>query len=197
MIISRRQVISGLSGALTWGGVPAPAIAQGLGDMFAPPNSLEEVARRVERAFPNVSQISPEALHTRLAGHEHIRLCDVRTPDEFNVSHLSGAERIAPSAMRADVLDQIRARAGAPTIVFYCSVGQRSSRMAARTQDALLAGGIHQVFNLRGGVFAWHNRSLPLVDALGPTPYVHPYSQAWMRLLDRPLWASMHVRQES
>jgi len=70
-------------------------------------------------------------------------------------------------------------------IVVYCSVGVRSARLAR----ALSATGAKQVFNLRGGIFEWANRGLPLVGPAGPARSVHGYDAEWAVLLDARLRA--------
>lgn len=193
-MISRRTALSACGGALAALAAPCPAQALGFGDLISPPRSLEAIARRLERDYPNLDHLRPEVLASHLAMSNEVRLFDVREADEFAVSHLRNAERLSPAASPTAALRQIGADVSGRRVVFYCSVGQRSSRMADRVQDALMSSGARGVHNLRAGIFAWHNRSLPLVDALGPTRYVHPFNAAWGRLLDRPLWASTGVR---
>jgi rhodanese-related sulfurtransferase len=146
----------------------------------------------VEGEFPGVRQLPPFELSARLET-DSVFLLDVREQVEFDVSHLERAERVDPSARAADVLGHLGPRAGGAAIVFYCSVGQRSSRMAARTQADLAGRGARAVYNLRGGIFAWHNEERALVNALGPTRYVHPYNSSWGRLLERPEHAATRV----
>jgi Rhodanese-like domain len=69
--------------------------------------------------------------------------------------------------------------------VFYCSVGMRSSSLAAEVQEALVKAGASGVFNLRGGMFGWHNARRPLVDAAGATDFVHPFNDKWGKLVAR------------
>jgi len=72
------------------------------------------------------------------------------------------------------------------TVVFYCSVGERSSRMATHVRDVAREAGAKEIYNLSGGIFAWHNDRLPLVSAPGrPTEFVHPFDATWGRLVDR------------
>ena len=80
-------------------------------------------------------------------------------------------------------------------VVFYCSVGERSSQMAKKADKLLRERGAHGVYNLRGGIFAWHNATNPLVDAKGITPYVHPYNDKWGELLVHRDKISMSPRQ--
>ena len=79
------------------------------------------------------------------------------------------------------------------TVVFYCSVGVRSSALAESVKADLLAAGTKEVVNLEGGIFGWHNQSRPLVDKSGPTTFVHPYNAYWGRLLTRPELARTSV----
>ncbi len=188
MRLRRRQVIAAC-GVLCMRGT-AEAQAFGLG----PPSTLEGMARRVEAEFSNVAHLRTGELIDQSRTAPRLWLFDVRERSEFDVSHLSEAERMAPNISTAAALGQIGARAEGSVIVFYCSVGQRSSRLAARAQHGLETLGARAVFNLRGGIFAWHNDARPLVDRFGPTPYVHPYSEAWRRLLTHPHLSAFRAR---
>lgn len=190
MAMHKRQIIATAAALWVQGATQVSALPLVLG----PPRTLEEMARRVEHDFPEVAQLTTGELAAQLAGAETIRLFDVRERAEFDVSHLSGAERIGPDISTAAALAQIGARAEGAVLVFYCSVGQRRSRLAFRTQHALGAAGAQGVYNLRGGVFAWHNETRPLVNRLGRTQYVHPYNAAWRRLLTHPDMTAFAVR---
>ena len=190
MRLHRRQIIAACAAFCTCGALTAEAQALALG----PPRSLEEMARRGETEFPNIAHLRIDDLVDQQRGSVRLWLFDVREGAEFAVSHLSGAERIAPDISASAALDQIGARADGGVVVFYCSVGQRSSRLAARTGRGLEARGVCAVYNLRGGIFAWHNDARPLVDRFGPTPYVHPYSAAWRRLLTHPQLSAFYAR---
>ena len=190
MRLHRRQVITACAAFCMHG--PPTAEAQALA--FGPPGNLEEMARRVETEFPNVAHLQIDDLVDQQRGSVRLWLFDVRESGEFAVSHLGGAERIAPDISTSAALDQIGGRADGGVIVFYCAVGQRSSRLAARTGRDLEALGARAVYNLRGGIFAWRNDARPLVDRFGPTPYVHPYSAAWRRLLTHPQLSAFHAR---
>lgn len=137
------------------------------------------IDRWVARQHPGLPTIEVEALAAWLAdpGRRPPVLLDVRAAAEFAVSRLPGA-RLAPTLEGARAaLDAVGHDA---PIVAYCSVGVRSARLV----EALVAAGWSQARNLRGSLFAWANRGLPLVDALGPSHLVHPYDATWGRLLD-------------
>ncbi len=162
------------------------AIALG-SDGVADAGGLAGVEARVESRFPDVEQIAPAELAAALAGPaaSDYLLLDVREPDEFAVSHIAGAVRVPPGAWLSTVLASVGDRAKGRRVIFYCSVGQRSSELARSVATILIERGAKAVANLRGGIFGWHNRALPLVDARGPTELVHPYDETWGQLLLR------------
>ena len=138
---------------------------------------LESVARAVRTVFPQVTQHSVSWLVDQRQAHgDEILLLDVRTPEEFGISHIEGARRAA-------TLEEARALLGGrpkdQLIVVYCSVGYRSSQLAA----LLLEGGYTQVVNLEGSIFAWANAGEPVVRDGREVRAVHPYGPIWERFL--------------
>ncbi len=103
------------------------------------PQTLEEMSLGVERGFPEVAHLRAGDLAERLAGPQTIPFFGVREIAEFDVSHLRRAERMAPSAQVLRAPAQICDCVSGAVIVCYCSVGQRSSRLASRVQQALFA----------------------------------------------------------
>ncbi len=144
--------------------------------------SLEDLQRVVRREFPGVEQVSVAELAGELAAGEELVLLDVRTEEEFAVSHLAGAE-LAPDLDAALVAlgDGGRERA----IVTYCAVGYRSSRLA----EELERRGFTSVRNLEGSIFAWANAGQPVVRDGRAVREVHPFDRRWGRHLERELWA--------
>lgn len=114
-------------------------------------------------------------------------LFDVRTPEEYAVSHLAGAVRLDPDMAPEAFLARYGERLQTGEVIFYCSVGRRATRLAESVAAAQRTRGQSAVpANLRGGIFAWHNNRLPLVRNDHPTDEVHPASWVWKRYLDRP-----------
>jgi rhodanese-related sulfurtransferase len=111
-------------------------------------------------------------------------LLDVRTSDEWNVSHLSGARRVEPNASAESATTGL---AKETPIVTYCAVGYRSGEMAER----LRAAGFTNVRNLEGSIFQWANEHRPLVRRDQPVTQVHPYSNFWGRLLNDDVRATL------
>jgi rhodanese-related sulfurtransferase len=147
--------------------------------------SLAAVQEKVKRDYDGVAQLSTGALAERLAGRKDVLLLDVREAQEFAVSHIAGAQRVDPGIWRSTFLKRFGNTAQGKTVVFYCSVGVRSSKLAEKVQKQLMAQGAQGVFNLDGGIFAWHNEARALVNAKGETPFVHPYDSYWGKLLKR------------
>jgi rhodanese-related sulfurtransferase len=135
--------------------------------------------KSLRHKFSKVEWISTTELAAWLAKKDQVApvLLDVRTREEWNVSHLPGAHRIDPSAT-ADVA--ARGLKKETPIVTYCAVGYRSGEMAER----LRAAGFTNVRNLEGSIFAWANEHRPLVHENERVTKVHPYNGFWGRLLN-------------
>lgn len=147
--------------------------------------SLSKVREQVRQDYRQVKHLAPDALTRQLAGSKDVLLFDVRESDEFAVSHIAGAKRIDPGVWRRTFMNKFEKAVAGKTVIFYCSVGVRSSKLAARVQSALVEAGAKAVYNLDGGIFAWHNQQRPLKDVGGPTQFVHPYDRNWGSLVLR------------
>ena len=148
-----------------------------------PENDWAEVKRTIRERFPDVRQMSTADLDALLAdpAAERPVLVDVRSREEYDVSHLRGALR---AESEDEALDVLALEPLDRPIVVYCSVGYRSSMLA----ESLAGAGYTNVANLEGSLFAWANEGRPVVDDSGPVRVVHPYDNTWGRLLDRSLW---------
>jgi rhodanese-related sulfurtransferase len=134
--------------------------------------------KSLRHRFPKVDWISTRELADWLADKSRPAplLLDVRTPEEWNVSHLSGARPVAPNAS----VESATAGVSKETpIVTYCAVGYRSGDMATQ----LRAAGFTNVRNLEGSIFKWGNEHRPLVREHERVSTVHPYNSFWGRLL--------------
>jgi len=143
---------------------------------------LDKFHGNILKNFSGVEHLAPLQID---ALDKNVILFDVREEEEFEVSHIDGAVRVDPSLDAEEFMTRFKRDWTGKKIVFYCSVGQRSSMMAAATQSALKESGAAQVANLEKGVFGWHNQSLPLTNENGQTDKVHPYNAFWKRLVNR------------
>lgn len=151
---------------------------------FVPEPTWESVRGHLAREFPDIPRASPgEILHRLATAAERgltLTIVDVRTPDEYAVSHIPTARRMEPgSAPPVDLPPG--------PIITYCSVGYRSNAFARRlTQQG------REVTEIDGGIFAWAEAGLPLVDASGhAVAVVHPFDPYWGRLLPEELRAQV------
>ncbi len=133
--------------------------------------------------YPSVSHISAAQLSSRESFD--IIFLDVREMKEFEVSHLAGAYQVPPAISPKDFMREFDLDWSGKTVVFYCSVGRRSSILAEQVQADLKASGASEVYNLEEGIFGWHNADLPLANESGTTDLVHPYNAFWKRMVNR------------
>ncbi|MEP3225488.1 MAG: rhodanese-like domain-containing protein [Parasphingorhabdus sp.] len=159
-----------------------PALLAGYVVLRSDSSDLVKVHNGIVQQFETVAHIDGDRLSAFAA--EDIILFDVRKKSEYSVSHLENAVRVDPDISRAEFDEKFSALVKGKTAIFYCSVGQRSSRLADRTQDILLSSGARSAYNLEGGIFKWHNENRPLFAEKGQTTrFVHPYNAAWGRLV--------------
>ncbi|MGF1526117.1 MAG: rhodanese-like domain-containing protein [Candidatus Competibacterales bacterium] len=142
--------------------------------------SLERVEKRVANNYA-LPHLPADTLRRWLAtGDPSLVIFDVRTPAEYAVSRLPGAIQVDPDVDRRAFVEAHGPALAGKKVVFYCSVGVRSSLLGQDVERTLGA----QVFNLRGGIFRWHTEGYPLADDGGTTRRVHGYNARWSRLLE-------------
>lgn len=171
-------LLAGLAAVMTVRG-PLPASASDAA------TALAKLEADVARDYPGVAHISAEEFEQTLAASPGVLLIDARADGEIAVSRLPGAIAVDPDISADEFVDRFADAARGHDVVIYCSVGVRSSRLATRVRDAMTARGAVRVVNLKGGIFALHNARRKLVDKLGDTEWVHPYSWWWSRYLER------------
>ena len=145
--------------------------------------SLAGIHQGIIEDHPNVNHIGSSELVDHLDS-ENLAIFDVREEDEFSVSHLENAVRVDPDISRDEFLNVFGSNLEGKTVIFYCSVGRRSSLLAEKIGSDLEDKGVDKVLNLEQGIFGWHNRQLPLVSGSSSTPFVHPYSWLWKGYLE-------------
>ena len=134
-----------------------------------------QLKKEIRETFPTVRQLTIlDFARLRQSASEKPVILDIREKEEYEVSHLLGARNVPPGNPVGSLeLPQDR------TIVCYCSVGYRSSEMAAQLQEA----GYTKVYNLEGSIFEWVNTGRKVVDAQGTTKKVHGFDLEWSKLL--------------
>lgn len=92
----------------------------------------------------------------RVAEMKDAQLVDVRTPAEYDASHIKDAVHVPLDELQAAASSLDRDR----PVVFYCRAGERS-QMAV---DAFRASG-WESYGMAGGLVAWAEDGLPLEPA--------------------------------
>ena len=130
-----------------------------------------------------VPQVSGDSLAARLArGDSTLLIFDTRLFEEYDISRLRDAIRVDPDIGVEEFIAAHGQELSGRDLIFYCSVGYRSSDVAQRVMSAAQKTGARSVSNLRGGLFRWYNEDRPIYrDALVDT--VHPYDAQWGRFL--------------
>jgi rhodanese-related sulfurtransferase len=83
-------------------------------------------------------------------------ILDVRTGSEFDAARISGS--LLADWYRPDFADLLADIDRETSIVVYCRSGHRSAD-AARLMEAL---GFSDVYDMAGGIIAWHEAGLPI-----------------------------------
>ena len=104
-------------------------------------------------------------------------ILDVRSPEEYAISHLEGSIMIDYDNFEKKDVIEIDKEA---EVIVYCSVGYRSERLGEKLQKM----GFTDVKNLYGGIFDWKNQGLEVVNPQGNlTDSVHTYNKSWSKWL--------------
>ncbi|MGB0844550.1 MAG: rhodanese-like domain-containing protein [Alphaproteobacteria bacterium] len=149
--------------------------------------TLQAMEKSVSSDY-DIPHLTPAQLRVLAASSDgKLVLMDVREVDEFAVSHVPGSNQLDPGISRRKFRKTYASKLKDKHVVFYCSVGVRSSRMALKVQKDLMSAGALGVYNLSGGIFRLHNEGQePLQNAAGQsTTDVHPYNAHWGQLLTR------------
>lgn len=173
-IVYRAAVVANLMLAAT--------IAYTIGYAFAQPRGGVSIDAQV-------SLISVDEAARLLARARTPLLVDVREQPEFNVAHIVGALRLAPDADsdRVRTVSMLARRAKGRAVVFYCTTLGRSQRIAEALHLDLLEAGVARVLVVKGGVVAWSNEGLRLVNGRGRTTrLVHTHDAETAKSLAAP-----------
>lgn len=110
---------------------------------------------------------------------------DIREKDEYDLSHIHSAIHVLPDTTNDDFLKAFSDRLRGKHLVFYCSVGERSSEFLEKVQEGCNAFGAASLSNLTGGIFRWYNDGYPVENDRGVCEDVHPYTPFWGMFIER------------
>ncbi|XP_033123492.1 uncharacterized protein LOC117122124 isoform X2 [Anneissia japonica] len=190
------------------------ATASAFSHVFAetpPAFGMSVMINTIAKKYKSVPGLSTDVVYKWLqeihqqgkSNKQHLLLCDIRPPHEYNISHIPGALQLDPDILDMKAVQQLlitHARKNEfPSdaevkVVMYCSVGYRSSVMVNRYLEShkqkLIDEDTFKLFNLEGSIFKWGNEKRPLVDKDEQiTQLVHPFSPMWGKMLFKDIRA--------
>ncbi len=124
------------------------------------PTSTEPTLDQVKE---QIDEIEPAAARDELAADSAITLIDTREPHEYAEAHVDGAVLVPPIEV-ASRIDQVAPDTG-QRLILYCRSGARSARAAAKLE----ALGYESVSSVAGGILAWTEQGLPVIETEGLT----------------------------
>ncbi|MAZ73946.1 MAG: rhodanese [Flavobacteriaceae bacterium] len=103
-----------------------------------------------------VQAVSPQEVYDAVYnnGNSSLQLVDVRTPEEYGVSHLKDAQNICVT--EDDFKEKVKSLDKEKPVYVYCRKGGRSARAA----EILAEMGFIEIYDLSGGITAWEEEGL-------------------------------------
>lgn len=109
-----------------------------------------------------VEKISVDAAREFVAQHDDAVILDVRTPAEFELSHITGA--INADVQNTDFESLVAGLDRNKTYLVHCTRNPENGR-SSRALGILQSLGFENLYSLEGGYVAWKDASLPLTGA--------------------------------
>jgi rhodanese-related sulfurtransferase len=107
----------------------------------------------------SVATIEVNAAKDFVAGHENAVIMDVRTPVEYEMSHITGAVNV--NVQDESFEDMVVALDPNRTYIVHCTLNPAGGR-SSRALETLQSLGFKHLYSLEGGYVAWKDAELPL-----------------------------------
>jgi len=117
----------------------------------------------IELVRSRIEELDPADAHEEIASGDLV-LVDTREQHEWDEAHLDGATLVPPASV-ADRIEEVAPDRSA-RVLLYCRVGNRSARAADLMETEL---GYENVASVAGGIEAWQQAGLPVVEPEGMT----------------------------
>jgi rhodanese-related sulfurtransferase len=146
--------------------------------------SLWLLEKRIALKY-DVQNITAEELHRKLSSKEPggILIFDTRQKEEYDTSRIQKAIHVGPDMSTDVFIENQGHRIKGKILIFYCSVGVRSSMFIERVRERALKEGAVFLANLRGGIVRWYNDGYPVLNGEGETDDIHPFDDSWGRFV--------------
>jgi rhodanese-related sulfurtransferase len=138
------------------------------------PTDIETIEKVTRSVFPDVQHLSTNELEHSLSRSERPVLIDVRSSEEFAISHLKDAINLRSLEEIEKCCSERDAK-----LVLYCAVGFRSASLVSKLQRR----GFGNAVNLEGSIFRWANEGRSIYCGTSSTAAVHPFGSIWAGLL--------------
>lgn len=106
----------------------------------------------------NEHLLTPDKFSEALQKLPNIQLIDVRTPNEFNTSHLKGAVNIDYNS--GNFSEAIKTLDKNKPVYVYCRSGNRSGKSVSEFKKQ----GFTQIYDLKGGILNWTQKGLDVTQ---------------------------------
>ncbi len=113
-------------------------------------------------AAETVAKIDVNSAQEYVAQHENAVILDVRTPAEYDMSHITGAMNV--NVQNDDFATMVAGLDKDKTYLVHCTRNPADGR-SARALVTLQELGFRNLYNLEGGYIAWKEAELPLTEA--------------------------------
>jgi molybdopterin/thiamine biosynthesis adenylyltransferase/rhodanese-related sulfurtransferase len=121
------------------------------------------VVEPLELIKSRIEEVDPETAREEVERGEAV-LVDTREPHEWDDAHVKGAKLVPPDSVRERVPELVPDRSR--RVLLYCATGNRSARAADLLESEL---GYRSVASVAGGIQAWRESGLPVIEAEGLT----------------------------
>ncbi len=115
-----------------------------------------------DEAGEAVEKIDVHAAQEYAAQHENAVLLDVRTPAEYEMSHIPGAVNV--NVQNDDFASMVAGLDKNKTYLVHCTKNPANGR-SARALETLQELGFRNLYSIEGGYVAWREAELPLAEA--------------------------------
>lgn len=110
------------------------------------------------KAKAKVQMVSAVQVYEAVYGEDSLQLVDVRTADEFEVSHLKNAQNICVTS--DDFKEKVASLDKEKPVYVYCKKGGRSAKAATILKEM----GFTKVYDLQGGLTSWQQEGLETIN---------------------------------
>jgi len=109
----------------------------------------------------STTAIKVNAVSGFLAQHEDVVILDVRTPIEYEMSHITGSVNVDVGDDSFDA--RVATLDSNKTYIVHCTKNPAGGR-SSRALETLKNLGFKQLYSLEGGYIAWKDAELPLTE---------------------------------